>query len=196
MMRLRNKVRSFCVRHPGCAVIFWVILCSIAVYYTGKLAIAIPSDQIAIPSDRIAIENDRFTIGNDQLAIANDQIPFVTTSDETCKPQLAEHDALVATITMTATITEDDMLQRGLLLVGFGPRRQEKASNKLNKAWFVSHFGCSPVVCAHIWKDLIADEDEIHHLKRFFIFLHFLKYFPQCVSSDSMHAVSMYCCSV
>jgi hypothetical protein len=35
MMRLRNfKVRNFCVRHPGCAVIFRVILCSIAVYFT------------------------------------------------------------------------------------------------------------------------------------------------------------------
>jgi hypothetical protein len=125
------------------------------------LAIAIPSDRIAIASDRVAIASDRIAIasnrlaiGNDRLVIANDQIPFATASDETCKPQLAEH-ALVATSTMTAAITEDDMLQRGLLLVGFGPCRQEKASNKLNKARFVSHFGCSPVVCAHIWKDLL-----------------------------------------
>jgi hypothetical protein len=84
---------------------------------------------------------------------------------------------------MTAAITEDDMLQRGLLLVGF--------ANKLNKARFVSHLGCSPV-CAHIWKDLIADEDEIQGL---FIFLRFRKCYPQSVSSDRMHAVSMYCCS-
>jgi hypothetical protein len=87
---------------------------------------------------------------------------------------------------MTAAITEDDMLQRGLLLVGFGPHRQEKASDKLNKARFVSHFGCSPVVCAHIWKDVIANEDEIRSLKGFFIFLHFLKCYPKACHQEGI----------
>jgi hypothetical protein len=57
---------------------------------------------------------------------------------------------------MTAAITEDDMLQRGLLLVGFGPCRQERAPNKLNKAPLCRILAAHRW-CAHIWKDLIAD---------------------------------------
>jgi hypothetical protein len=51
-------------------------------------------------------------------------------------------------------LTPDEILQKGLHLVGFDDRRQQNVSRKTNLSRFKVHFGSLPVVYAQIWEDL------------------------------------------
>jgi DDE superfamily endonuclease len=50
-------------------------------------------------------------------------------------------------------LTDDEVLTRGLHLVGFGDR-QARANKETNLERFTAHFGSKPQVCAQIWEDL------------------------------------------
>ena len=61
---------------------------------------------------------------------------------------------------MVVILTADEILQKGLLLVGFSIRRQQNVQRKTNIARFKAHFGSDPVVYAQIWEDLHSSENE------------------------------------
>jgi hypothetical protein len=72
-------------------------------------------------------------------------------------------------------LSSADMRRIGLSLVGFDFDRQAKAGVELNAERFTAHYGCSPIVCANIWADLLSQGDITRPTKGFFICLHFLK---------------------
>jgi hypothetical protein len=51
-------------------------------------------------------------------------------------------------------LTDDEVLTRGLELVGFGIDRQERVKDEENVLRFTDHFGSHPRVYAQIWEDL------------------------------------------
>ena len=87
---------------------------------------------------------------------------------------------------MVVILTADEILQKGLLLVGFSIRRQQNVQRKTNIARFKAHFGSDPVVYAHIWvEDLHLSENEDLLVSEkasadsFLQGMHFLKCYPK-----------------
>ena len=60
---------------------------------------------------------------------------------------------------MVVILTADEILRKGLLLVGFNVRRQQNVQRKTNVERFKDHFGSDPVVYAQIWEDLQMTEN-------------------------------------
>jgi hypothetical protein len=54
---------------------------------------------------------------------------------------------------MVAILTADEILRKGLLLVGFDFRRQDEVSKASNLGRFRAHYGSNPVVYAQMWED-------------------------------------------
>ena len=86
---------------------------------------------------------------------------------------------------MVVILTADEILRKGLLLVGFSIRRQQNVQRKTNIARFKAHFGSDPVVYAHIWEDLHSSENEDLLVSErasadsFLQGMHFLKCYPK-----------------
>lgn len=55
---------------------------------------------------------------------------------------------------MVLILTADEVLRKGLQLVGFDCRRQRNASSPTNLRRFRTHYGSNPSVYAQIWEDL------------------------------------------
>jgi hypothetical protein len=77
--------------------------------------------------------------------------------------------------------TADEILEKGLKIVGF-PLRRQQVNRMTQIERFVGHFGSKPVVYAEIWEALqttaIEDariDDKDLHIKYFFMTLAFLK---------------------
>ena len=51
-------------------------------------------------------------------------------------------------------VTADELLWRGLVLVGFSGARIGNVSRSTNLARFRSHYGSNPIVYSEIWEDL------------------------------------------
>ena len=89
------------------------------------------------------------------------------------------------TTTMVEILTANEILRKGLELVGFDWHRQRNVSRPTNLQRFRAHYGSNPVVYAQIWEDLqttaipearidtkIADSDN------FLMAIRFLKGYP------------------
>ena len=86
---------------------------------------------------------------------------------------------------MAAIITPDQMLQTGLMLVGFEVHAIQKVSRNTNLKRFRSHYGSNPIVCATIWDDLCHSNNpdaridtstvDVH---QFLMSLHFVRCYP------------------
>jgi len=81
--------------------------------------------------------------------------------------------------------TPDEILNKGLRLVNYSPRRIRRAKRKRNIERFKGHFGSEPVVLAQIWEDLQrTDVAEARlppgdaKLDRFLMAMHHLKRYP------------------
>jgi hypothetical protein len=83
-------------------------------------------------------------------------------------------------------LNEADMRRIGLSLVGFDFDRQAKAGEELNAERFAAHYGCSPIVCANIWADLLVQGEITRPTKGFFIFLHFLKCYQKARQQEGL----------
>ena len=55
---------------------------------------------------------------------------------------------------MVVILTVDDILQRGLVLIGFNRCQQRNVSRPTNLMRFRAHYGSDPIVYAQIWEDL------------------------------------------
>jgi hypothetical protein len=85
---------------------------------------------------------------------------------------------------MVVILTADEILSKGLLMVGFDVSRQQRVKRSTNLERFRSHFGSNPVVYAQIWEDLqttdlpearITDDATVD---LFLTGIHFLKIYP------------------
>jgi len=88
---------------------------------------------------------------------------------------------------MVVTYSADEVMQKGLRLVGCSKSRQQRVQRKTNLDRFQSHFGAPPIVCADIWLDLqttpnlnarIDTTKQAVTIKQFLCALHFLKRHP------------------
>jgi hypothetical protein len=88
---------------------------------------------------------------------------------------------------MSVIFTADEILARGLSLVGYNRSRQENVSRDTNLKRFRSHYGSNPIVYAQIWEDLQTTEMEEAKisgaaantgLDYFLMSIHFLKCYP------------------
>ena len=82
---------------------------------------------------------------------------------------------------MLVILTEDEMLFKGLQLVGFNRRRMENVKRDTNIERFKAHYGSIPFAYAQIWEDLQTTdipEARIHakpkSLDRFLMAIHWL----------------------
>jgi DDE superfamily endonuclease len=83
-------------------------------------------------------------------------------------------------------LTDDEVLAKGLELVGFDDERQAKSGQEANIELFKEHYGSMPFVCAQLWEDLqvtnIIDARVSNarqkHFDYFMAALHFLKAYP------------------
>jgi DDE superfamily endonuclease len=83
-------------------------------------------------------------------------------------------------------LTDDEVLSKALMLVGFNEERQARVQNKTNEARFLEHFGSMPQVYAQLWEDLqttnVAEARiDVQHEKDFDYFMgaiHFLTVYP------------------
>lgn len=85
-------------------------------------------------------------------------------------------------------VAADEVLFRGLVLVGFSAIRQGKVSRSTNLGRFRSHYGSNPSVYAKIWEDLQtlpipeahidSREGQFINLDNFLLAMHFLKCYP------------------
>ena len=55
---------------------------------------------------------------------------------------------------MVTVLIAEEILRKGLVLVGYDCRRQDKVSKATNLRRFRAHYGSNPVVYAQIWEDL------------------------------------------
>lgn len=84
-----------------------------------------------------------------------------------------------------ALITPDQMLQHGLLAVGFALHRIQQVSRATNLGRFRAHYGSNPVVYAQIWEDLQCTptldarfETTASTVNLFLMTIHFFKCYP------------------
>ena len=55
---------------------------------------------------------------------------------------------------MVVLLTADELLRKGLELVGFDCSRQQRVCRATNLQRFKGHYGSNPVVYVQIWEDL------------------------------------------
>ena len=55
---------------------------------------------------------------------------------------------------MVVVLTADELLRKGLELVGFDRSRQQRVCRATNLKRFKGHYGSNPIVYAQIWEDL------------------------------------------
>jgi hypothetical protein len=55
---------------------------------------------------------------------------------------------------MVVILTADELLRKGLELVGFEYHRQQNVSRETNLQRFRGHYGSNPIVYAQLWEDL------------------------------------------
>jgi hypothetical protein len=55
---------------------------------------------------------------------------------------------------MVFVLTANEVLEKGLELVGFDEDDCRRVRPKRNNTRFIEHFGCKPSVCAVLWCDL------------------------------------------
>ena len=55
-------------------------------------------------------------------------------------------------------LSPDEILQKGLELVGFSRRRQQNVARPTNLERFRAHYGSNPIVYSQIWEDLLTTE--------------------------------------
>jgi DDE superfamily endonuclease len=87
---------------------------------------------------------------------------------------------------MMLILTDDEVLAKGLLLVGFCAVRQARVDEETNEARFTDHFGSTPQVYAQLWEDLqTTDVDEARidapneaDFNYFMSAIHFLTKYP------------------
>jgi DDE superfamily endonuclease len=83
-------------------------------------------------------------------------------------------------------LTDDEVLARGLELVGFDEVKQAKAGEISNVLLFKEHYGSMPIVYAQLWEDLQLTDDataRVNDAKEkdfdyFMAAVHFLKAYP------------------
>ncbi len=86
---------------------------------------------------------------------------------------------------MVLILTTDEILRKGLLLVGFDVRRQQNVKRETNIGRFKTHYGSHPVVLAQIWEDLQTTENPEARISEkasadlFLQGMHFLKCYPK-----------------
>ena len=75
-----------------------------------------------------------------------------------------DYNIILSRLTMVLVFTVDEVLQKGLVLIGFDRYRQQSVSRVTNLVRFRAHFGSDPVVYAQIWEDLqmIPDGNNDH----------------------------------
>jgi DDE superfamily endonuclease len=94
---------------------------------------------------------------------------------------MAEEDLLI--------VTDEELLDLGLQLVGYSDDKIDRAQIETNEARFRSLFGSSSFACAQLWETLQVTETEAarvegtlfereQHLKRFLMALYWLKSYP------------------
>lgn len=83
---------------------------------------------------------------------------------------------------MVVVVTADELLRKGLELVGFDRDRQHRVCRATNLLRFKGHYGSNPIVYAQIWEDLQAKETPEEASKMdpdsFLMALHFLTRYP------------------
>ena len=84
-------------------------------------------------------------------------------------------------------VTADELLRRGLVLVGFSGARIGNVSRSTNLSRFRSHFGSNPIVYSEIWEDLqtspfpearIITDAVFVYLDSFLLAVFFMKCYP------------------
>lgn len=82
-------------------------------------------------------------------------------------------------------VTPDDMLQRGLLAVGYATTQIQNVSRVTNLKRFRAHYGSNPIVYASIWADLMSTTNPDARidaaktdLESFLLCINFLKCYP------------------
>jgi hypothetical protein len=102
-----------------------------------------------------------------------------------------EHDDTVI------ALTPDEILKRGLLLVGYTRKRIKRAKRKVNLSRFKGHFGSSPRVIAQIWEDLQRTDIqksfvpvEMQNFDHFLMAMHHLKRYPTELEREAIFDIS------
>jgi hypothetical protein len=86
---------------------------------------------------------------------------------------------------MVVVLTSEEMLRKGLELVGFEFDRQLKVKSEQNNTRFKAHYGSNPIVYAQIWEDFQTTEipearigPKMMDVDAFLMGIHFLKCYP------------------
>jgi hypothetical protein len=86
---------------------------------------------------------------------------------------------------MVTVLTADEILRKGLVLVGYDCRHQDKVSRVTNLGHFRAQYGSNPVVYAQIWEDLQCTatpeariDNEMADADAYLMCIHFLKCYP------------------
>lgn len=70
-----------------------------------------------------------------------------------------------AGLKMLNIYTTKQIMSLGLEYVGFDQSRQRRVKESQKLKWFNDSFGTTPVVCAHIWIDLLTTSDDAARIK-------------------------------
>ena len=98
---------------------------------------------------------------------------------------------VVANNTMVVALTVNEMLCKGLLLVGFDKRRQDRVQQKTNMERFRTFYSSNPIVFVKIWEDLQTTEileARIHAAKHSCDNLLMAAYFLKCYPTETLMA--------
>jgi len=95
-------------------------------------------------------------------------------------------------------VTPNEVLERGLALVGFSNQRQQNVRREKNIGRFCTHFGAKPNVYAAMWLDLHVTEVDGARIvpgdgitmERFLMTVHFLKCYPKEHESEAIFQLS------
>ena len=86
---------------------------------------------------------------------------------------------------MVVILTTNEILRKGLKLVGFDWRSQQNVSRPINVRCFNVHYGSDPILYAQIWEDLQTTacpeaciDTEKSDANYFLMAIHFLKCYP------------------
>lgn len=86
-------------------------------------------------------------------------------------------------------VTDNEIINVGLMLVGYSEVMVERVKDEENKSRFRSHFGSSSIACAQLWEALQVTNTEAarvegsqleleKYLRYFLMALHWLKCYP------------------
>jgi hypothetical protein len=99
---------------------------------------------------------------------------------------------------MVTVLTADVILRKGLVLVNYDCRRQDKVSKATNLGRFRAHYGSNPVVYAQIWEDLLITatpaariDNKMADGHTYLMCIHFLKCYPtevDATKNNSTHS--------